>query len=186
MAALSILRASLLLVALAVAAPLPAQDDELVVVDQAELDRYWRADERTARTALLSGEGTPQYGCLAVPFVIEIDGQVQPGRRPLLVRISPAQGGPGLAVDGLHALMMGSLPMYESTWDKLPSNAIYSSRAMVFADRRLIERLGAEAWDEAHGKLLRACRIDDLAGWLGRHDDRTVEQPLPTDIAQLR
>lgn len=186
MPAPTILRAPLFLLALAVAAPVPAQDDELVVVDQAELDRYWRADERTARTALLTGEGAPQYGCMAVPFVIEIDGQVQPGRRPLLVRISPAQGGPGLGVDGLYALMMGSLPMYESTWDKVPSNAIYSSRAMVFADRRLIERLGAGAWDEAHGKLQRACRLDDLAGWLGRNDDRTVQEALPADITQLR
>ncbi|MBX3725718.1 MAG: hypothetical protein KF823_07340 [Xanthomonadales bacterium] len=186
MAAPTLLRPLILVVAACLVPPVSAQDDELVVVDQAELDRYWRADERTAQTALLGGEGEPQYGCMAVPFVIETDGQVQPGRRPLLIRISPARGGQGLGVDGLYALMMGSLPMYESTWDRLPGNAIYSTRAMVFADRRLVERLGPEAWDEAHGKLQRACRIDDLAGWLGRNDDRTVQEALPADIAQLR
>lgn len=186
MAAPMLIRLSLPLLAVFAAAPLSAQEDELVVVDQAELDRYWRADERTAQTALLSGEGNPQYGCMAVPFVIETDGQVQPGRRPLLVKISPAQGGPGLGVDGLYALMMGSLPLYTLTWDRQPSNAIYSARSMVFADRRLVERLGPDAWDEAHGKLQRACRIDDLAGWLDRNDDRTVQEALPADIAQVR
>lgn len=164
-------------------------DDELVVVDQDDLSAYWRADERRAQSMMLSGEGAELYGCMAMPFVIEPDGRVSPGRRPLLVKTgrtaSPAGADSATNTDGIYALMMGSLPPYRLTWDRRPDSAIYSSRAMVFGDARIRRRLGDEKWFTLHEALERACRIDGLAAWLQRSEEKTVEQQLPASPEQF-
>lgn len=170
--------------ALLLTAPVRAQGDDLVVVAEADFDRYWRADARRAQSLLLR-QGPERYGCMAIPFVIETDGRVAPGRRPLLVRIGQAGAVPAEAVNGLHAHLMGSLPPFEPTWGAPPASPIYSARSMVIADARLSERLGEETWGRVHEELLRLCRIDDLAAWLREHPEQTVSQPLPADPRQL-
>lgn len=172
---------SLLIVPLlAIPIPLLGQDDELVVVGQSELAAYWRADERSAQSVQLR-EGPLRYGCMAMPFIIETDGRVSPGTRPLLARMGQSEDATDSAIDGLYALMMGSLPVFESTWGRTPSAPIYSVRSMVVGDARLRVKLGDERWAQLHDRLQRMCRIDDLAGWLARYPDQTVVRPLPSE-----
>lgn len=165
---------------LALPAPLLAQDDELVVVGQSELAAYWRADERSAQSVQLR-EGPLRYGCMAMPFIIETDGRISPGTRPLLARMGQSADATDAAIDGLYALMMGSLPEFESTWNRTPSAPIYSARSMVVGDARLRAKLGDERWAQLYERLRRMCRIDDLAGWLARYPDQTVVRPLPSE-----
>lgn len=161
-----------------------AAGDDLVVVDQKDLDAYWRVDPRRVQSVLLR-EGPERYGCMALPFVIETDGRVAPGNQPLLARIAQPAGVQGNGVDALFIHVIGSLPPFEPTWGTPPKDAIYSSRAIVIGDARLAQRLGPEKWARVHEELERACRIDDLAGWLGRHPDQVVTQSLPADPEQL-
>lgn len=160
---------------------LSAADDELVVVDQDTLTAYWRADARHAQSLILSGDGPEIYGCMAMPFVIEIDGRLSPGRTPLLIKTGQSAAGGQVDMEGLHALAMGALPPFHQTWDQPPDSAIYSSRSMVFGDARIRSRLGEEKWAALHDALERACRIDGLAAWLERNDEKTVEQRLPAN-----
>lgn len=174
-----------LLTALALAVPRPVvASDELVVVDQKDLDAYWRTDPRRVQSILLR-EGPERYGCMALPFVIEPDGQVAPGMKPLLARVGQPAGTEDNGVDALFVHVIGSLPPFESTWGTPPKDAIYSSRSIVIGDARLAQRLGPEKWAQVHEQLERACRIDDLAGWLSRHPDQVVTQPLPADPQQV-
>lgn len=161
-------------------APLSASNDELVVVDEGELNAYWRGDHRDANIFQLSGEGPATYGCIAVPFVIEPNGSVGPGLRPLLLRTSP--GAP--VASELYEFAVGAMPRFQPTWDKRPSLGIYSSRSIVFMDTSTADRLGTERGRQLRDALTRACRIEGLASWLGQHDDQTVERTLPSDPAQ--
>src|SRR5690554_4553021 len=92
-----------------------AASDELVVVNQKDMDAYWRTDPRRVQSVLLR-EGPERYGCMALPFVIETDGRVAPGSQPLLARIGQPAGTPDNAVDALFVHVIGSLPPFEPTW----------------------------------------------------------------------
>lgn len=174
-----------LLAGFVVATPMSASaNDDLVVVNQKDLDAYWRTDPRRVQSVLLR-EGPERYGCMALPFVIETDGRVAPASQPLLARIGQPAGTQDNGIDALFVHVIGSLPPFEPTWGTPPKDAIYSSRAIVIGDARLAQRLGAEKWARVHDELERACRIDDLAGWLDRHPDQVVTQPLPADPEQL-
>jgi hypothetical protein len=171
------------LIALAPATAVRAQDD-LVVVDQGQFDRYWRADLRGAATPMLR-EGPERYGCVALPFVIETDGRVAPGTKPLLVRLGQPADAPDSGIDLVFTHLIGGLPPFQPTFGEVPSAPIYSSRSMVVGDARIRTRLGDEAWSQLHDRLEQMCQIQDLAGWLQRHDGEVVVRPLPADAAQL-
>ncbi len=178
------LLAGLLAAAAALQAPPLAADDELVVVDHKDLDAYWRADPRDIQSILLR-DGPERYGCMALPFRIDTEGRLSPGTRPLLLRIGLAGGRPGDGLDVLVTMAMGSLPPFQPTWGAPPSDAIYSSWVVVIGDARIAERLGPDKWARVHEELQRACRIDDLAGWLNRYPGQVVNRPLPGDPEQL-
>jgi hypothetical protein len=169
--------------ALAPTASLRAQD-ELVVVDQADFDRYWTADLRQAATPMLR-EGPLRYGCVALPFVIETDGRVQPGTKPLLVRLGESSDATEPGIDLVFTHVIGLLPPFQPTFGATPSAPIYSSRSLVVGDARVRARLGDEAWARLHERLERMCRIGDLAGWLQRHEGELVLRPLPSDPKTL-
>lgn len=177
--------AASLLAGFALTAPAAqAAGDDLVVVDQKDLDAYWRTDPRRVQ-ALLLREGPERFGCMALPFVIEPDGRVAPGTQPLLARIGQPAGTQDNGVDALFVHVIGALPPFESTWGAPPTDAIYSTRSIVIGDARVAQRLGAEKWARVYDELERACRIDDLAGWLNRYPDQVVLRPLPADAAQI-
>ena len=169
--------------ALAPIASVCAQD-ELVVVDQADFDRYWTPDLRQAATPMLR-EGPLRYGCVALPFVIETDGRVQPGTKPLLVRLGQSADATDPGVDLVFTHVIGLLPPFRPTFGATPSAPIYSSRSLVVGDARVRARLGDETWARLHDRLERMCRIDDLAGWLQRHDGAVEVRPLPSDPQAL-
>lgn len=169
--------------ALAPIATVCAQD-ELVVVDQADFDRYWTPDLRQAATPMLR-EGPLRYGCVALPFVIETDGRVQPGTKPLLVRLGQSADATDPGVDLVFTHVIGLLPPFQPTFGATPSAPIYSSRSLVVGDARVRARLGDETWARLHDRLERMCRIDDLAGWLQRHDGAVEVRPLPSDPQAL-
>jgi hypothetical protein len=169
--------------ALAPIASVRAQD-ELVVVDQADFDRYWTADLRQAATPMLR-EGPLRYGCVALPFVIETDGRVQPGTKPLLVRLGQSADATDPGVDLAFTHVIGLLPPFQPTFGATPSAPIYSSRSLVVGDARVRARFGDEVWAQLHERLERMCRIDDLAGWLQRHDGAVEVRPLPSDPQAL-
>jgi hypothetical protein len=169
--------------ALAPIASVCAQD-ELVVVDQADFDRYWTPDLRQAATPMLR-EGPLRYGCVALPFVIETDGRVQPGTKPLLVRLGQSADATDPGVDLVFTHVIGLLPPFQPTFGATPSAPIYSSRSLVVGDARVRARLGDETWARLHDRLERMCRIDDLAGWLQRHDGAVEVRPLPSDPQAL-
>jgi hypothetical protein len=174
-----------LIAALVLAPTLPvAAQDELVVVDQADFDRYWRADLRRAATPMLR-EGPLRYGCVALPFVIETDGRVAPGTKPLLVRLGQSADAEDSGIDLVFTHVIGLLPPFQPTFGAPPSAPIYSSRSLVVGDARVRARLGDEAWARLHERLAQMCEIRDLAGWLQRHNDQVVVRPLPADPKAL-
>lgn len=158
-------------------------DDELVVVDEAELDRYWRVDGDGGLFVQPPADGPQVYGCVAVPIIIDTNGSVSPRLPPLLSRIGQ---GPGEAADAryLHQLTLAAMPYYQSTWNTPPSDAIFTTRTMTIVDPRLVQRLGPEQTDQLVYQLTRACRIDGLAEFLGQQGGRMVDRPLPPDPAQ--
>jgi hypothetical protein len=170
--------------ALLPAAPLSASDDELVVVDEGELNAYWRVDQRDLDIFQLGGDGPGVYGCAAVPIVIEPKGVVAPGQRPLLLRVGQGAGEGRVSDSELYEYAVGALPRYTSTWDKVPSTGIYSTRSTAFMDVGTRERLGPERARQLYLALIAACRINQLAAWLAQHDDATVSRPLPVDPGQ--
>lgn len=171
-------RACGLLMAIIAAPAVLAAEGEMVAVDQSELAAYWRADRTGTETLELSSEGPELYGCMAVPFVIDPQGRVSPGRHPLLARVGHSGGERLSEVDSLYIYVMGALPGFSATWDKPLSDTIYSSYSLVFGDSRIRSRLGDTRWAALRENLERQCRITDLAGWVGKNDAAVI-QSLP-------
>jgi hypothetical protein len=166
------------------AAPAMAADDEMVVIDQRDLSSYWRAEPSSIQVLERTADQPEIYGCVAIPFVIDTAGRVSPVLTPLMVAAGQSGAAAQPDTTALIPVAIGSLPRFESTWDKPLSDSIYSSHAVALADARIRTRLNGEQWADLQARLERQCRIDGLADRVDRKADM-VTRTLPPRPEQL-
>lgn len=179
------------LLALAATTPLTAaanesgtQASDLVAVDGRDLGAYWRRSAPDHHVIELSGSDMGIYGCMAVPFVLRPEGNVELGLKPLLIKLGQASGEKIQKTD-LYPIAVGALPEFEPVWDKPLGDSIYTSYPAVLVEAGIRSRLDDQAWTQLMDRLRRACDIQGLAEWVGRHPDRTVEEDLPSTPEQF-
>ena len=157
-----------------------ASDDELIVVAERDLSKYWVLAGSRLSNFEISGTPKLQFGCANIGFVIEGNGNLAPPLRVLSYRFNRELGN-GEKIASIVAADMGSAsPKFASLPGVVSPSAIYTSLSVPIRSTKLSKSLKPEDSDRLDRALIEACRVDDLAGRLTKGpSDAEKLDPLP-------
>ena len=165
------------------AVPLPvlsAPDDELVVVPERDLSKYWVPTTAPPSNLEISGKEKLQFGCANVGFVIEKNGKAAPHVQVLSYRFNQELPRSEQLL-AFVALELGRvIPKYAALPGVVSRSAIYTSRSVPIRSATLSKSLGKEDSVRLDRALAEACRMDDLAEALSNGTSNVQLEPLPS------
>jgi hypothetical protein len=158
-----------------------APDDELIVVSERDLSKYWVLAGSTLSNFEISGTPKLQFGCANIGFVIEASGTLAPPLRVLSYRFN-RELPDGAKIASIVAADMGSAsPKFAALPGVVSPSAIFTSLSVPIRSTKLSRSLGKEDSDRLDRALVDACRVDDLAGRLSKGPGEAVKlDPLPS------
>jgi hypothetical protein len=167
--------------------PLPAlsaSDDELVVVSERDLSKYWVPIAPRLSNLEISGKDKLQFGCANVGFVIEKNGKAAPHVQVLSYRFN--QGLPrSEQLLAFIALELGRvIPKHAALPGVVTRNAVYTSMSVPIRSATLSKSLSKEDSARLDRALEEACRVDDLAAVVSSGATNVELDPLPR-LAEL-
>ena len=156
-----------------------ASDDELIVVSERDLSKYWVPTAAPLSNLEISGKDKLQFGCANVGFVIEKNGKAAPHVQVLAYRFNQELPRSEQLL-AFIALELGRvIPKYAALPGVVSRNAIYTSMSVPIRSATLSKSLSKEDSDRLDRALEDACRVDDLAGMLANGTTNVELDPLP-------
>jgi len=143
----------------------------LVVVDAAELDRYWRTAPGV-ESMQVGDKRETAFGCIAIGFVIDSEGRVT-AARPLRLAfgkdVRPRRARElGIAISRAAS----ALPAYAPATENPNHAEVFTVLAIPVFGRGLWPNLDEPRRELAVERLRPSCEIADLAAWVDAHDMR--------------
>jgi hypothetical protein len=143
----------------------------LVIVDYAELDRYWKAEPALV-TMEVGTKHEDAYGCVTVGFMIDRGGNmaaVRPLRRAFGERVPPRRARElTIAVTNASPLLGRYSPVAEN-----PNRTeVFTALTIPVFGRKLSAGMDLAQKEAVAARLRPSCEIEDLSAWIDSHDMR--------------
>lgn len=143
----------------------------LVVVDQVDLDRYWRI-EPSVSSMQVGDKREKAHGCIAIGFVIDREGRVTAARPLRLAFGKDVRPRRARELATAISRAASALPAYSPAAENPNRTEVFTALAIPVFGRGLPPRADDTQRMADAERLRPSCEIVDLPAWVDAHDMR--------------